>query len=45
MVAAGARRFVVVRWLTEADDPRANARAVSSAIREAVDNAQAEAAT
>ena len=26
MVAAGARRFVVVRWLTEAPDPEANAR-------------------
>lgn len=26
MLEAGARRFVVVRWLTEADDPEANAR-------------------
>ena len=26
MVAAGARRFVVVRWLTESDDPRRGAR-------------------
>ncbi len=32
LVAAGARRFVVVRWLTEADDPEANARALSDAI-------------
>ena len=27
MLAAGARRFVVVRWLTEADEPRVAARA------------------
>lgn len=32
LVAAGVRRFVVVRWLTEADDPEANARALSQAI-------------
>ena len=32
MVTAGARRFVVVRWLTEAADPRANARALRKAI-------------
>ncbi len=32
LVQAGARRFVVVRWLTEADDPEANARALASAI-------------
>jgi thiamine-phosphate pyrophosphorylase len=32
MVAAGARRFVVVRWLTEAADPRAHARALRHAI-------------
>jgi len=33
MAAAGARRFVVVRWLTEAEDPKANA----AAMREAID--------
>jgi thiamine-phosphate pyrophosphorylase len=32
MASAGARRFVVVRYLTEADDPRANARALRRAI-------------
>jgi hypothetical protein len=32
MVAAGASRFVVVRWLTEAADPEANARALCLAI-------------
>lgn len=32
LVAAGARRFVVVRWLTEAVDPEANARALRRAI-------------
>jgi len=32
MVGAGARRFVVVRWLTEATDPRAAARALAEAI-------------
>jgi len=36
MVAAGARRFVVVRWLTEAADPRAAARAVAQAIDRSV---------
>jgi len=39
MVAAGARRFVVVRWLTEATDPRAAARAVARAIDETVASA------
>jgi thiamine monophosphate synthase len=38
MVAAGARRFVVVRWLTRASDPEAAARA----LRRAVDDALAE---
>jgi thiamine-phosphate pyrophosphorylase len=37
MVAAGARRFVVVRWLTEAADPEAAAQAVRRTIDEAVD--------
>lgn len=32
MVAAGASRVVVVRWLTEARDPEANARAVRDAL-------------
>jgi thiamine-phosphate pyrophosphorylase len=32
MLDAGARRFVVVRWLTEADDPEANARALRDLI-------------
>jgi len=32
MLDAGARRFVVVRWLTEADDPEANARKLRGAI-------------
>ena len=32
IAAAGARHFVVVRWLTEAEDPRANARALRDAI-------------
>ncbi len=36
MVDAGARRFVVVRWLTEAADPRAAARALAEAIDHAV---------
>jgi len=33
LVAAGARRFVVVRWLTEAPDPEANARALADALQ------------
>lgn len=32
LVAAGARRFVVVRWLTEAADPENNARALVHAL-------------
>lgn len=32
LIEAGARRFVVVRWLTEASDPEANARALSDAL-------------
>lgn len=32
MLEAGARRFVAVRWLTEAADPEANARALRAAI-------------
>ena len=41
MVEAGARRFVVVRWLTEAADPEAHARAVAAAIDRAVERASA----
>jgi thiamine-phosphate pyrophosphorylase len=37
VAAAGASHFVVVRWLTEADDPRANARALRRVIDEVVD--------
>jgi thiamine-phosphate pyrophosphorylase len=36
MAAAGATRFVVVRWLTEASDPEAAARALAAAIDSAV---------
>ncbi|HEX2023988.1 MAG TPA: thiamine phosphate synthase [Acidimicrobiales bacterium] len=36
MVAAGARRFVVVRWLTRAPDPTAAARALVHAIDDAL---------
>jgi thiamine monophosphate synthase len=32
MLDAGARRFVVVRWLTESDDPEASARALRDVI-------------
>jgi thiamine-phosphate pyrophosphorylase len=32
MAAAGASRFVVVRWLTEATDPEASARALRRAV-------------
>jgi thiamine-phosphate pyrophosphorylase len=37
MVGAGARHFVVVRWLTESADPGANARALRQAIDETID--------
>jgi thiamine-phosphate pyrophosphorylase len=36
MAAAGAHRFVVVRWLTEASDPEGAARALRVAIDQAV---------
>ncbi len=39
MVAAGARRFVVVRWLTEAGDPRKSAQALARSIDRAIDRA------
>jgi thiamine-phosphate pyrophosphorylase len=32
MIEAGARRFVVVRWLTESDDPQRDARQLRDAI-------------
>ena len=32
MLEAGARRFVVVRWLIESDDPKAAARALREVI-------------
>jgi thiamine-phosphate pyrophosphorylase len=36
LVEAGARRFVVVRWLTESSDPEGAARALRGAIDDAV---------
>jgi thiamine-phosphate pyrophosphorylase len=39
LVAAGARRFVVVRYLTEANDPKAAAQALRRAIDESVEAA------
>jgi thiamine monophosphate synthase len=39
MVAAGARRFVAVRWLTEAADPEGAARALARAIDDAIASA------
>ncbi len=39
MAAAGARHFVVVRWLTEAARPKAHARDLRSAIDQAVHQA------
>ncbi len=44
MVAAGARRFVVVRWLTEAADPYGAARALGDAVDAAVEGATSEGA-
>jgi len=41
MAAAGARHFVVVRWLTEADHPRASARRLRQAVEEAIGEAVA----
>jgi thiamine-phosphate pyrophosphorylase len=42
MVRAGARRFVVVRYLTDARDPLTNARRLSDAIAAAVERAAAQ---
>ncbi|HEY6622217.1 MAG TPA: thiamine phosphate synthase [Acidimicrobiales bacterium] len=39
MLDAGARHFVVVRWLTQSDDPGAHARALRRAIDEGIDRA------
>lgn len=41
MAEAGARRFVVVRWLTEATDPEGAARALRAAVDDAVARAAA----
>jgi len=38
LAAAGARRFVVVRWLTEAADPGAAARDLRDAVHRALEN-------
>jgi thiamine-phosphate pyrophosphorylase len=40
LVEAGARRFVVVRWLTEASDPEGAARALRRAVDDAVRRAE-----
>jgi thiamine-phosphate pyrophosphorylase len=42
LVEAGARHFVVVRWLTLAADPEAAARAVANAIAAAIERAGAQ---
>ncbi len=42
MLDAGARHFVVVRWLTQADDPGAHARALRRTIDEGIDRVQAD---
>jgi thiamine-phosphate pyrophosphorylase len=41
LAAAGARHFVVVRFLTEADDPKAAAAALTSSIRQSLERAEA----
>ncbi len=38
MLAAGARRFVVVRWLSESDEPRTAAQALRTRIDDAYDS-------
>ena len=40
-MAAGARRFVAVRWLTEAADPEDAARRLAAAIDDAIATAEA----
>ena len=44
MVAAGAGRFVVVRWLTESDQPESAARALVEAIDRAIGEARDQSA-
>jgi thiamine monophosphate synthase len=39
MLEAGARHFVVVRWLTEAADPAAHAHDLRRAIDEGIERA------
>ncbi len=39
MAAAGGRHFVVVRWLTEADDPQVSSHRLREAIEEAIEEA------
>ena len=39
MTAAGARRFVVVRYLTESTDPASSARSLRNAIDKAIADA------
>lgn len=41
MIAAGARHIVVVRWLTEASDPRRHARTIRDAVERAIDEIEA----
>lgn len=38
LLAVGARHFVVVRWLTEAADPKANARSLRRVVDETLDD-------
>jgi thiamine-phosphate pyrophosphorylase len=40
LLAAGARHFVVVRWLTQASDPKANARALRRVIDDTLEQAE-----
>ncbi|MGH9081844.1 MAG: thiamine phosphate synthase [Acidimicrobiales bacterium] len=42
LVAAGVRHFVVVRWLTGADDPEAAARSLRQVIDRSLDRADAD---
>jgi thiamine-phosphate pyrophosphorylase len=42
LVASGARHFVVVRWLTTADDPRSAARSLRDRIDRAISSAGSE---
>jgi thiamine-phosphate pyrophosphorylase len=42
LVAAGARHFVVVRYLTESDDPAGSARRLSSAIASSLEGSPAK---